>query len=260
MKIKHRISGSWERKHTKILSKYGFEVNGFDTLDIEENETYFELKPYFEKWSVLDIRYPEFTNKEVKDSILSVKNGSHLNGYPMPDNDNGYLDLTYDLSNYCSCCGTGLKQKDSFRIKSEPKLGKKRIYQLTWINDELFVEKELYNDIFKPLGIRYKDVLLYKKETILENTVQLVIPEATEDLNLKGYPTEKCDICNVLKYSPMPIGFYPTYEDESLQIFKTKEYFGSGASAFKKIYIAQELREKLIDLKIEKRPWYIPAK
>ena len=37
----------------------------------------------------------------------------------MPDGDGGYLPLTYDLSDYCSSCGIGKKQKDAKRILND---------------------------------------------------------------------------------------------------------------------------------------------
>jgi len=260
MKIKHRITGNWEKNQSKVLEKYGFRVEGFDVLEIEENDIYFELEPYFKKWDVSDIRYPEFTKKEIKDSLLSVKNGSHNHGYPMPDDDSGYLDLTYDLTNYCEECGIGLKQKDSFRIKNIPKEGKKRMFQLNWVYDEIFVDTQLFDEVFKPLGIKSRKVLRYKKDIPFENVVQLVIPETEESLKLEGYPIEEYGQCNKKKYQPMPIGFYPSYSNIIAPIFKSKEYFGSGASAFKRIFITRELRDKLIELKIEKLNWYIPTK
>ncbi|MDH7447549.1 hypothetical protein [Aquimarina sp. 2201CG14-23] len=260
MKIKHRISNNWESNQSKIMQKHGFSVEGFDSIEIEENNVYFEIKPYLDKWNAMDIRYPEFTKKEIKDSLLSAKNGSHNHGYPMPDDDLGYLNLTYDLTNYCESCGIGLKQKDSFRIKNTPKEGKKRMFQLIWVNDEIFVDTSLFNEVFKPLGIKSKKVLKYKKEIAFENVVQLVIPETEENLNLKDNPKEDCCECNNWKYQPMPQGFYPNYLNTIAPIFKSKEYFGSGASAFKRIFIVKELRDKLIELKIEKINWYVPTK
>lgn len=259
MKIKHRITGNWDKGQSKILAKYGFKVEGFDVLEIEENETYFELSSYFKKWDILDIRYPEFTKKEIKDSLLSAKNGSHNHGYPMPDDDFEYLNLTYDLTDYCESCGTGLKQKDSFRIKNTPKEGKKRMFQLIWINDEVFVDISLFNEVFKPLGIKSKKVLKFKKEIPFENVVQLVIPETEENLNLSEDSIEKCTKCNRHKYQAMPQSFYPSYINVIAPIFKSKEYFGSGTSAFKRIFVTKELRDKLIELKIEKINWYIPT-
>jgi hypothetical protein len=58
----------------------------------------------------------------------------------------------------------------------------------------------------------------------------------------------------------MEQGFFPEYKNPLPHIFKTKEYFGSGAQADKKIIISGELRDILIKEKIMKYYWFIPCK
>lgn len=261
MKIMYHVALDWQEEQIKILNKYGvYPKKGFNAVQIEE-ETYFLVKKFIAKWdSGGGIRYPQFTKEELKESLLSAKNGSHELGYPMPDMNFGYRKLTYDLTDYCPSCGIGLKQKDAFRLKNVPPEGKKQVFSVGWVFDELFVEKRIYHEIFEPLGIKCSEVLKYKKETPFEETVQLVLEETSEMLDLEGYPTESCHICGRTKYQAMPQGFYPMYKDIIAPIFKSYDYFGSGASAFKRIFITKELRDKLIDLKIDKKEWYIPTK
>ncbi|MEM9141348.1 MAG: hypothetical protein AAGA86_00080 [Bacteroidota bacterium] len=260
MRIFHQISGNWTNRQIEFLKKFNISLNlGVDKVILEENELYYELEPYFKKWGALDIRYPEFTMKELTESKLSAKSGSHEHGYPMPDMDFGYLNLTYDLSDYCESSGIGKKQKDAFRLKNVPKAGKKRMFGVGWIFDEYFVDIELYNELFKPLGIKSRPVLKYKKEEPFDTHVQLVLEETEETLDLKDNPIEKCEESGRWKYQPMPQGFYPQYKNIIAPIFKSKEWFGTGAEARKRIFVTQELREKLIDMKIDKPQWYIPT-
>lgn len=261
MKIMYHVAHDWNNEHIKIMNSFGlFPEKGFTSIQVNE-EDYFKIKDYLIKWfGNGGISYPDFTKQERKEALLSVKSTPSPHGYPMPDMDFGYRELTYDLSNYCDTCGIGFKQKDAFRIKSVPPSGKKQIFSLGWVFDELFVEKKIYDEIFKPLGIKSREVLKYKKETPFEDTVQLMLPEADEKLDLEGYPTETCAKCGRTKYQAMPQGFYPMYEDIIAPIFKSYEYFGSGASAFKRIFVTKELRDKLVDLKIDKLEWYIPTK
>ena len=58
----------------------------------------------------------------------------------------------------------------------------------------------------------------------------------------------------------MPQGFYPKYDKITAPIFKSYEYFGSGASGFKRIFVTKDLKDKLITLKIDKRESYIPTR
>ena len=261
MKIMYHVALDWQEEQIKIMNSFDlFPKQGHTAIQIEE-EKYNTIRKYIVNWKGSDgIRYPEFTKQERKESLISVKDGGHEHGYPMPDMNFGYRELTYDLSNYCPSCGIGFKQKDAFRLKSVPPVGKKQIFGLGWVFDEYFVERKIYEDIFKPLGIECREVLKYKKETPFENTVQLVLPETDEKLNLEGYPTESCSKCGRTKYQAMPQGFYPMYKNIIAPIFKSYDYFGSGASAFKRIFLTKELRDKLVDLKIEKLDWYIPTK
>lgn len=261
MKIKYHVALNWSDEQIKIMNQFEvYPVKGFTAVQIEE-EKYKLLKNYIEKWRGSGgIRYPEFTKEELKQSILSAKGGGHEHGYPMPDDNGGYKELTYNLSDYCSHCGIGLKQKNAFRLKSVPASGKKQIFSLIWIDDELFVEKSIYDEVFKPLNIKCREVLKYKKDIPFEDTVQLVLEETTEKLNLKDNPIEACNYCERVKYQATPQGFYPVYRNIIAPIFKSSDYFGSGGAAGKRIFITKELREKLIDLKIEKMRWYIPTK
>ncbi|EJL64497.1 hypothetical protein [Flavobacterium sp. CF136] len=261
MKIMYHVALDWSDAQIKIMNEFGiYPVKGHTAVQMGE-ETYFKVKDYIYKWAGSDgIRYPEFTKQEIKESLLSVKKTAFSHGYPMPDMDFGYKELTYDLSDYCPSCGIGFKQKDAFRLKNVPPAGKKQIFSLGWVFDELFVEKTVYEEIFKPLGIKCREVLKYKKDTPFENTVQLVLEETQEKLNLEGYPTEICNVCERTKYLAMPQGFYPMPKDIIAPIFKSHEYFGSGALAFKRIFVEKELREKLVKSKIDKEDWYIPTK
>lgn len=259
MKIMYHIAQDWSDERIKIMNSLDiYPKKGFTAIQIEESK-YLELEPYLKKWGDIGIRYPLFTKKDLMESLLSAKTNAHTHGYPMPAMDRGYLDLTYDLDDYCKECGIGKKQKDAFRLKNVPPKGKKRLFGIGWVFDEYFVDKELYEDVFKPLGIKCRDVLKYKKDIPFESHVQLILEETEETLELPDNPIESCSSCGRWKYQPMPQGFYPRYKNIIAPIFKSKEYFGSGAEARKRIFVTKELRDKLIEMKIEKEQWYIPT-
>lgn len=254
------LASDWNNEQIEVLNEYGVNPKkGFTAIQIEYN-LYNRLEKYFKRWKISGIPYPEFTKEELKQSQLSAKSGSHEHGYPMPDMDFGYRKLTYDLSNYCPNCGIGFEQKDTFRLKSIPPEGKKRIFSLGWVFDELFVDRNLYEEVFKSLNIKCREVLQHKKDIPFENTVQLVLAETNEKLDIPENIVETCSTCGRTKYQPMPQDFYPMYKDIIAPIFKSKDYFGSGASAYKRIFVTKELRDKLIALKIEKENWYFPTK
>ena len=49
---------------------------------------------------------------------------------------------------------------------------------------------QVYDEVFKPLGVKSREVITYKKEIPFENTVQLILEVAEEKLDLKNYPME----------------------------------------------------------------------
>ena len=260
MKIMYHIANDWTNSQLEILSKEGHNPKkGYTAYQVDESE-YYRLEQLFQGWGIKGARYPQFTKKELSESLLSAKSNAHTHGYPMPDMDFGYLNLTYDLSDYCDTCGIGKQQQSPFRLKSVPKEGKKRLFSIGWVFDEYFVDKDLYLEVFKPLGIKSREVLKYKTDTLFENTLQLVLDETGESLELKGNPIESCPKCGRWKYQPMPQDFYPRYDNIMAPMFKSKEWFGTGAEARKRVFVTKELRGKLIDLKVEKPMWYIPTK
>lgn len=258
MKILRRICATWTKKQIDVLGKYGLKVSeGFDCFNVEENEQYVELKNYFDQWGIFDVRFFEYSKHEILNAKYCIVSGCNVGGYPMPDGDFGYIELTYDTSNYCDKCGSGAVQKDSFRLKNVPK---HIIFQLTWVYDELFVNIDVYYRIFKPLGITYKDVSLVKGDKKIDSVVQLIIPEITELLNLSDYRSQTCSNCGQVKYEAQAQGFFPIQENPLPHIYKSKEYFGDGAAANKKIFISAELRDVLIKEKIMKYQWFTPCK
>lgn len=261
MKNLHNIFSDWDKKQAAILEQHGINIElGYYSFWIEENELYGKLKPYFDKWDIKETVVSKFTEEEENNAKRLILLSPWANGYPMPDSDNGYQKTTYDNTEYCNTCGMGLKQKEPFRLKKAPNWsGHKRMFSLNWVFDELFVRKDFYESLFKPIGIKSERVLLYKKETVIEDTVQLVIPETDIVLTLEDYSFEICKDCNRKRYDLINKGFFPSFKEDvsNMQIFKSNERFGTGANARKYIFISQTLRKELLKAKISAN--YIPC-
>lgn len=257
----HKIFSDWNKKQILTLAKYNINVEiGYDSFWLEENDTYRELKPYFDEWGVKETIISKFSEEEEDNAKRLILLSPWANGYPMPDGDGGYKNTTYDDSYYCKTCGMGLKQKEPFRLKKAPNWnGHKRMFSLNWVYDELFTKKDFYEKVFKPIGIKIENVLLYKKETIIGDTAQLIIPETEAVLNLEDYPFDICKDCNSKRYDLINKGFFPSFKEdiEDMPIFKSKEWFGTGANARKYIFVSQALRQEFIKSKISAN--YIPC-
>jgi hypothetical protein len=259
MKVIYRVCGNLEKYQVKKLAEFNlhFKLGEVDCNEIEE-EKFLEVKNYLKDWGLNPSRHVVFEKKEVLDSTYSIVTGySPSGGYPMPDNLL-YQPLTYDISKWCTTCGCGLVQNSEFRLKKVPTI-KKKIFGIQWAYDVLFVEKNYYNEIFKPLGVGCKNVRLFKSDSIIDGIVQLDIPTITESLDLHDYQYKVCPICNRRKYFPSPIGFFPVPSNSILPIYLSFEYFGFGASADKKIFVSKELRDVLIKDKNIVWEWFSPC-
>ncbi|OJW01550.1 MAG: hypothetical protein BGO52_13765 [Sphingobacteriales bacterium 44-61] len=261
MKNIHKIFSDWNITQIIILEKFGVKVEeGYDSFILEEGEVYNSLKPYLDKWHVRNDTISQFSDQDLNNADRLVLRDVWANSYPMPDGDGGYKKLTYEDTDYCTECGVGLLQKEPFRLKKEPNWGNKKIFSLNWIYDELFVERSFYETLLKGYEIEAKPVLLYKKDTIIDSVLQLVIPITSASLQLDSYAFEVCKSCGRKRYALINHGFFPPFEehsDESRHLFKSNEYFGTGANARRYIFISSELRKQLEKFKVKAN--YIPC-
>ncbi|MBV6643410.1 MAG: hypothetical protein KI791_22000 [Cyclobacteriaceae bacterium] len=241
MKIKHQISNLWNEGQVEYLKNYGLNIKtGHDVFQMDEDDNYFKLKEMLARWGASDWVGTVFDKNDLKNAEHLNILSKWLNDYPQPENN--YKETCFDLSNYCSDCGIGKVQKAPLRLKRDPNWGKKQTFSLNWILDEIFVRKDYYDEVLKPLGVDSMEVMLHKKDTPSETTVQLKIPVSNSELELLGYPMEECTSCRRKKYLPITRGFFPNFMlEEHLSIFKSKEYFGSGGAADNKIIVSNQL-------------------
>ena len=189
----------------------------------------------------VDIVRTNFSKQEIADARWLELVPDWHRGYPQPkEGVFGYLEVTYDTSQYCPECGIGLRQKAPFQMKAEPKWGRNGILQLNWVFDEYFVKSAVWANIFEPHGIGCRHVQNTRGKE-LKTVVQLVVERETDIVN-DGLPMEKCTRCGRVKYIPVTRGPFPALACEPAgHMVKTRQYFGSGASAHKGVIISQVL-------------------
>ncbi|MDI3320701.1 hypothetical protein [Pinibacter soli] len=254
MKTFYRVYNDWNLSQRYSLKSFGIEVDeGFSSIDFSGTDENKELLQLIDEWALEKYYWTEYDKEDYLNSKLFVLSSRWANGYPMPDINGGYFAKTYQTdNNYCDACDIAKVQQDSFRLAKEPKWGNKTCFTMNWIYDELFVRKNLYDNVFKKIGLDFTPVVLFKKETVLEDTLQLKIPKVDMPLNLKNQPFELCAKCNRKKYRNSFKGLFPSFKGSipNLPIFKTSDYFGSGAEAHNKIFITRELWDELKLLKV----------
>lgn len=259
MEIIRYIFGEFSEQLNRQLKKYNIVTEiGWNTFEIKNEELFVKIRDLLKREGIHISTNATFTKEECKKAAYGVITAMHTCGYPQPDHNFGYLNLTYDLTNYCEECGAGKVQKDAFRIS---KIAKHKMFELGWIDDELFVHTDIYNHFFKPMGIGCRIVRKYHSEDILESVVQLLIPETSEKLFLPDeYNPIKCIKCGTIKYTPHVIDYFPLQKVPIGPIYKGAEYYGSGHVAKKNIYVSAELRDMLVKHKIAHLQFFSPCK
>jgi hypothetical protein len=261
MKVVHRIAFRATGSQRRELEALGVNLpagiampgggDPFVAFDIaEEQPNWSELRVLLQRWGGSEGQTrTEFSKKELE-SARWLEIGAWHHGYPQPDEDIfGYRQATYDLTDWCEQCGIGKRQRAPFQMKGEPKWGKNGILQLTWIYDELFVTPEVWSSVFKPYGIGCRPVTDIKG-TELKTVVQLVIEEEV-GIVTDGLASERCGKCGGVKYLPVTRGPFPMLAEEPHRaIGRTKEYFGSGGQADKRVLISWELARSLAGAKV----------
>jgi hypothetical protein len=250
MRIMHHVFIGADDKTRREFDRLGVKVELVDgggimrdhlVLDIAESDpSWAGVQAWISKRSHVDSVSPSFSEAEVEAARWLQLLSDWHHGYPQPEDDFGYRDLTYDLSAYCSMCGIGAVQKAPFRMRREPRWGRRGILQLNWVFDEYFVTPDVWATVFQPHGIASRPVL--KRGGVeLSTVVQLDIAEHVS-IRTVGLETDVCSACGRVKYLPIKRGPLPELvEEPSGHVAKTREHFGSGASAHHAIVLSQAL-------------------
>ncbi len=259
MKITHNIALSVSNREQSAFKKIGVDLPlGFTSFKIAEDDgRWSNVAVLARKFQAVDTAATDFSAAEINAAEYLGMEPAWHSGYPEPD-DGGYLEATYDLSHYCRVCGIEKTQVAAFRMKRSPVWGKKSILQLNWVFDEYFVTPSAWLSVFKPFGLDRKPVLLDRTGEILDSVVELDA-SARHELSYDG-DFEICKACGAKKYLPPIRGFYPLAKsvgDES--IYKSEQYFGSGASANRRVFISAELYKAIVGAGL-KGAEFIPCK
>lgn len=245
MKKVHTITFSHEEIIKHKLKKIGIPVRDDFTLNFkvaEDDSQWDEVKKLMKEFHGLDICHVQFTPKELRAVSWLVMTPRWHHGYPQPEDD--YREKTYNLTSYCEKCGIGKFQKYPFRMMKEPRWGARHILQLNWVFDAYFVKPDVWEQVFKPKGVGGLPVLHHKTGTTLKTVVQLKVDTILDDgLEMNGFPYEVCKKCNRKKYLPISYSAFPPMKGvpRDIHAAKSKEYFGSGAAAFRAFFISQAL-------------------
>lgn len=255
MRINHHLSVDITWNSRRKLSRIGIDLDAcrvnetasFGTFDIDEGDPRWPaLSRVIRPLKMLDVVSTQFNRGELLGARACAVNWRWQEGYPQPEGDGSYLTKTYDTSSYCASCGMGLLQKAPFRMKGEPRWGKRSFLALNWIQDEIFTTPDVWQSVFEPIGVKHAAVWHPTKDTPLKGCVQLVVEDEVE-LNMPaGHPSEQCTRCGRTRWAYFNRGVFPGPSAAKLPpLFKSQQYFGSGHASHKQLMVSAELYQMI---------------
>ena len=255
MRIFHHVMFMGASQGIAELNSLGFDTGEYGVVDVAEDDPRWPaVQALIDQFRGTDLFcWTQFAPQELASAKWLLITSHWHNGYPMPDEDGGYRRATYDLGAFCPECGVGVRQKAPFRIRGEPKWGRRTVMQLNWVFDEVFVAPELWRMCFQPRGVGYWPVLDFKKGHELQTVVQLRVDDLLEDeFDLGDHGFEVCPICRRKKYLPFTRGMFPPMRKplNEVHAIRVQEWFGSGASARRPILISGEIARQLLEINV----------
>lgn len=277
MKIVHQINFMDRPGIERLTTRLGIHVtindsiagrSGFFTIE-ERDENWQEVRDYTKSHGISDFVGTVYEKEDFeKANWFLIRTSSK--GYPQPEGNFGYLEMTYDLTTYCRSCGIGKKQNNPFRFKNEPKNAS--IFGLNWISDEFFVNKDVKQkfELNNINGIEFLKPVFHKSkkevDSFFQAYVKHILPPALNTYNCKAilckYLNEEDmeiqenwkrqklpNYCGRVKYH-VPKRGPITIEKEAFSnvpdVVKISEWFGSGGEARQPISVSKKLRNLII--------------
>jgi hypothetical protein len=178
--------------------------------------------------------FTRFLPSEYDASSAFVVTDSWVSGYPEPSKLRRihgvnmlpeYFERTFDLSKYCPVCHAGAVQKSPFVIAKSPNWRTRSLMRLNWINDQIFVKRDVYEAVFRSFGIQSVEVLLAKGLRRDPDTIQLRI-ESKLTFDHSNLVFTTCLRCGTNKYRPVTRGQYILSRVPSEGVSHSLEWFG----------------------------------
>jgi hypothetical protein len=243
MKIVHRISFSSEPETARFFAECGITIadSGFVSIDVSEDSGHWRaIEQWAERRRPVDIITTKFTSRERDESAWLELVSDWHHGYPQPADDFGYRRVTYEGG--CDSCGVGRRQVAPFRVSPSPKWGRRNILQLNWVYDEFFTTPGLWDDLLQSHGVKSRSVQ-NARGAVLDSILQLDLSSEVE-VEVDGLESEVCDSCEQKRYARPVRGHSPLPLDTSLSadLFRSQQWFGSGANSYRLVLLSQRLR------------------
>jgi hypothetical protein len=198
----------------------------------------------------------EFTKNEIAEAEWSMAHARHSIGSFVPEKQ-WWSDLYY--GDRCKNCGAGWRQIAPFRIKKEPKLGKK-VFADFGSAFELFCAPVVL-EAFRKQGIggfETQPLILDQEDRPAESLEQLIVmeiagPAIAEDLvERQRYSQTDCPVCGNTWHAHYTRGALPLWKaalNPKVDFQLTNEWFGNGRTARREILFSR----RVVNLALENK-------
>lgn len=220
MEIWHRVSFNGDTKPNFKISvdqfaiKYkisplpGHEV-GLIYFDITETDpNWLQVESLIREIGASDVYDTIFTHEEILSAEWSRLVSVFERSYPQPQSSWSVEPIAYE--GHCPECGIFQRQKESFRIKKEPRLGKNHFMSLYWTY-ALFTVPSVFSEFSKRnfSGYEIWDVIIHKTNQPSEMISQIYISNVGDKSLLPEDELKPsiCSQCKTEKYLPHMRGY-----------------------------------------------------
>ena len=228
----------------------------------ESRADFIEVKEFLDTKAgkIIQVRL-DYSKKELNAAAYLQLWLRKYSGYPQPetiDVKKSYINYTYDITNFCTNCGSGLIQNDSFYIKKSFNIEKIRFGGLYWVYDTFFITNELCNLLVKEgfTGIEFLPVKNIKTKQPIDNIVQLKINTVfPTKLKYEVKKVIECKVCNQKK-DLIKDGSEITVSKEILKhldkdFYLSQEFTGDGLLCCRRVLISNRVYKFFNDNKIK---------
>lgn len=257
-------------KAEKILSPFGLKTKMTDTMQAVELFT--DTSQYTDLIKILtdlkvdfsEFKEETYSTKELAESEFLRMIPNAYCGYPQPEMDGSFREVSYDLNSACSQCSQGKLQKAPLRILL-PKMGKNDISGIHWVYEYVItqrlkelIEKEGFT------GYEFWPLINHKTGKPFEDFYQLFFAETMPPMSkgAKIVPAPGVKQCDCGKKGYM-LKETPVYERSTIALVKdfnkTFEWVGGGETTWQLPIISKRVYDFLKKNQV-KGVWFIPVK
>ncbi|MBI5876234.1 MAG: hypothetical protein HZB53_01180 [Chloroflexi bacterium] len=220
---------------------------------VESDPNWLPLSALAKEKLALDVYDTIFTDAEIRAAPWVRLVPTYQQGYPHPQRDLGTNPANYE--NFCPLCGAGFIQKTPFNLVAEPKLGKHDFLTLHWAYAVLTTDNVFSRlDAANIKGHEKWNVDVHRTGKPSQFVSQLYVPSIAKPslLNAHGLRSEMCRRCGITKKAVhmrglMSISRGSLHENVDIQL--SHEWFGSGHSGFREVFISNRFAQIILEQK-----------